>query len=408
MDLSPQQRRSGISGSLAAGLMVSGAFASANAATPLYVHWQEAWGFSSGTLTVVFAAYMVGLIGTLLFAGRMADRYGRRVVLVPGMIIALLSSMCFFFASSAAWLFLGRFGAGIAGGAIVTAGMATVVDLAPPHRKKLGSLLSSVSMVLGVGSGALIAGGAAAFMDVPQVLVFGVMIALTAIGLVISLVLPLHKPVSAVVTRERFRIPRAPHGHGRDILWGIATFGPGITATSFILSLAPSVLVDVLDEPNSLIAGIIVCITFFAAFTVQFALARLRTRTHLLLSSILAVLAMVALIINVTVLPSVILFTAMAILAGCAQGVGQLAGFTLIGTRIPAERRAESNAVLNISVYIPAALLPIGAGFLADVVGLAPAIAVFAIVVGTAAAICAPLVRRSVHKQERKAVLSRA
>ena len=86
--------------SLAAAGTVTGVFVLSNAPTPLYVRWQEAWGFTSGTLTVVFAAYMVGLIATLLTAGTLADRHGRKVVLLPGLAAAVASAVCFLFASN--------------------------------------------------------------------------------------------------------------------------------------------------------------------------------------------------------------------------------------------------------------------------------------------------------------------
>lgn len=69
--------------SLAAASTVTAVFVLSNAPTPLYTRWQAEWEFSSGILTIVFGAYMVGLIGTLLVAGKLADRYGRKVVLVP-------------------------------------------------------------------------------------------------------------------------------------------------------------------------------------------------------------------------------------------------------------------------------------------------------------------------------------
>lgn len=390
--------RETLSKSLAAAVTVAVVFAAANAPTPLYVQWQNEWGFSSGTLTVVFAVYMIGLVGTLLFAGRIADLHGRRVVLIPGLLIAMASSLCFLFASDVSMLVLGRFGAGIAGGAIVTAGMASVVDLAPRHLKSVGSLLSSVSMVLGVGFGALLAGGFATILERPQTVVFGILTGLTLAGLMIAILLPLRGAGRTTNAAPRSIWPSFPPGHRRELIWGIAAFGPGITATSLILSLAPSVLADVLDESSPLVSGIVVCFTFVSAISVQIALARLSTRQHLLLSSIAAVLAMLLLGIVVVVFPSVILFGLMAVLAGSAQGLGQLAGFTLIGTRIPAENRAESNAILNIGVYIPAAALPVITGYLADLFGLAIACLVYAVIVGSAAAVAAPTVWRSLGR----------
>lgn len=214
----------------------------------------------------------------------------------------------------------------------------------------------------------------------------------------IAILLPLRGADTAEKAPPRSLWPSFPPGHRRELIWGIAAFGPGITATSLVLSLAPSVLADVLAEPNTLVSGILVCLTFVSAISVQFALARLTTRRHLLLSSIAAILAMLLLIIDVAVVESVLLFGLMAVLAGSAQGLGQLAGFTLIGTRIPAERRAESNAILNIGVYVPAAVLPVVTGYLADLFDLAIACVIFAVIVGAAAIIAAPTVWASVGR----------
>ena len=66
-------------------------FMLSNSPTPLYVVWQRALGFSSGTLTVIFALYIAGLLGTLLVAGQLSDRLGRKAVLLPGLLAALVA-----------------------------------------------------------------------------------------------------------------------------------------------------------------------------------------------------------------------------------------------------------------------------------------------------------------------------
>ncbi|WP_211336359.1 hypothetical protein [Nocardia tenerifensis] len=62
---------------------VMAVFVLSNAATPLYVVWQRELGFSSGTLTAIFASYIAGLLGALLVAGVVSDRVGRKPVLLP-------------------------------------------------------------------------------------------------------------------------------------------------------------------------------------------------------------------------------------------------------------------------------------------------------------------------------------
>ncbi|HMO28031.1 MAG TPA: MFS transporter, partial [Enterovirga sp.] len=49
----------------------------AGAPTPLYVVSQQQWGFPTSTLTLVFAAYVLGLLATILVVGALSDHVGR-------------------------------------------------------------------------------------------------------------------------------------------------------------------------------------------------------------------------------------------------------------------------------------------------------------------------------------------
>jgi len=129
-------------------------------------------GKSAGTLTVVFALYIAGLLGTLLIAGRLSDRHGRKRVLVPGLLAALAACLLFAGATSVAMLAAGRLLAGIAVGVIVSAGMAAVVDVGGDAHKALASLMASIAMVLGAGLGPLLAGGLAQWLAQPVVPIF--------------------------------------------------------------------------------------------------------------------------------------------------------------------------------------------------------------------------------------------
>ncbi|MDQ3157636.1 MAG: MFS transporter, partial [Actinomycetota bacterium] len=143
----PHQHR--IRSMLSAAWIVTAVFALSNSPTPLYARWQHQIGFSTGTLTVIFAAYIIGLLLTLVVAGQLADRIGRKPVLIPGVIVALAACLLFMNASTVATLLIARFLTGIAVGVVVSAGLAAVVDLGGPDRHRQASLTASVSMVLG-------------------------------------------------------------------------------------------------------------------------------------------------------------------------------------------------------------------------------------------------------------------
>ncbi|WP_347232947.1 MFS transporter [Streptomyces sp. PRh5] len=383
---------------------VTAVFVLSNAATPLYVRWQRDIGFSKGTLTVIFACYIVGLLGSLLVSGVVSDRVGRKPLLLPALGLALAACAIFASASSVAALLVARLFSGIAVGAVVSAGMAAVTDVAGPGRRRLAALLASCAMVFGAGLGPLLAG----------VLGEGVF-ALEAVLLVAAVLVVVRMPLrgssgvparsasarsvpsrsvpassasapsasarsvssrSVPASRAWVRIPGVPRGSGGELLMGIAVFAPGITATSFVLSLGPSLLSGLLHTTSPVVAGAMAFVMFLTATGAQFAVQRLDRRTILLAGAVSTTIGMGALIAAVRA-SSVPLLVAAALLAGAGQGMGQLGGLSLLNSSVPPGRLAEANAALNVGGYVPAGVLPVTAGYLSDAVGLTAGATVF-------------------------------
>ncbi|MFB5674482.1 MFS transporter [Paenibacillus terreus] len=364
--------------------MVTAVFILSNSATPLYVYWQGEMGFSNGTLTIIFAAYIAGLLMALLIAGQLSDRFGRKPVLFPGLVAAVLASLLFLVATSVPVLLIARFLSGIAVGVIVSAGMASVVDSGGPDRKELASLAASVAMVMGAGIGPLLAGVLAEALERPVVPIYLIQLVILASAFLATAAIPGNRADFHHGKSFRLRLPAVPSANRLHLAFGIAVFAPGITATSFVLSLGPSLLSQLLHVTSPLVAGGTACIMFMSATGVQFALKRLPIRKIFLIGSMATILSMCSIVIAVHFSAAVLLVLA-AVLAGIGQGLGQLGGLTLIGLHVPEQRRAEANAVLNMGGYIPAALLPVCTGYLIDYTGLEAGAMVFAVILSAAA-----------------------
>jgi MFS family permease len=151
---------------------VTAVFVLSNVPTPLYPLWRQRMGFSAGTMTVIFACYIVGLIGALMVAGRLSDRIGRKPVLLPGMFLAIAACLIFATATSVFELTVARLLTGIAIGITVSAGMAAVVDVGGRSQARQATLAASTAMVLGAGLGPLSAGLMAQTLPGPTVSVF--------------------------------------------------------------------------------------------------------------------------------------------------------------------------------------------------------------------------------------------
>lgn len=366
--------------------VVTAVFILSNSPTPLYVYWQQSLNFSTGTLAVIFACYIAGLLGTLLIAGQLSDRYGRKMMLYPGLLAALLACALFSVAQSVAVLAIARLLSGIAVGTAVSAGMAAVGDLGGIERRRQAALLASVSMVLGAGLGPLLAGAIAQWVTSPVMPVFGVEFAILLSALIILFFLPLRAAKRQERKPLRLRLPTVPADNRRHLLYGIGTFGPGITATSFMLALGPSLLSRLLDVSSPMVAGGMACAMFLSATGVQFMVRQWKVRSIFLASTLATIACMASLTLAVQASLAGVLILA-ALFAGVGQGLGQLGGLTLIGLYVADGRRAEANAVLNIGGYLPACLLPVAAGYAIDLLGLTNGAALFALILSLAAAV---------------------
>src|SRR5690349_18937627 len=67
----------------------------ANLAAPLYPIYAADFGFSSLVLTAVFATYAFVLVPALLVFGGLSDRFGRRRVMVGGLLCGCLGLAVF-------------------------------------------------------------------------------------------------------------------------------------------------------------------------------------------------------------------------------------------------------------------------------------------------------------------------
>jgi MFS family permease len=129
-----------------------------NLATPLYSVYADRFGFSSLVLTAIFAAYAVVLIPALVLFGRLSDRFGRRPVLLAGLIVACAGLGLFAAAQGTAWLFGARVLQGLAVGMVSGAATAALVELDPRRDEQRPALLAGLAQAAGAAAGPLFAG----------------------------------------------------------------------------------------------------------------------------------------------------------------------------------------------------------------------------------------------------------
>ncbi len=160
---------------LLASLIVSLLAASA-APTPLYALYQQQWGFTAITVTIVFGVYAVAVLIALLIFGRLSDAIGRKPVLLAALAVQVVAMLVYATAGGVGELLAARIIQGLGTGAALGAIGAAMLDV----DKARGALANALSPGLGTGSGALLSALFVAFLPAPSHLIYYALIAVFA------------------------------------------------------------------------------------------------------------------------------------------------------------------------------------------------------------------------------------
>jgi MFS family permease len=129
------------------------------APSSLYGLYEKREILTSFEVTVVYAVYAAGLIASLVLAGHVSDWYGRRTVLIPGVVIAMIAAAVLIVWMSLPGLLLARVLTGAAVGVTVATATAFINDLdggGVPSRR--ATIVATIANIGGLGAGPLVAG----------------------------------------------------------------------------------------------------------------------------------------------------------------------------------------------------------------------------------------------------------
>jgi MFS family permease len=357
---------------------------------PLYVLWQQRFGFGTGTLTLIFAAYSLGTLVSLLALAPLSDQLGRRPALVAAIALAMLSTVAFLLAASVAALAVARVLSGMAVGLATPTGTAALRELEPGGRGRPASLTASALTLGGLGAGPLLAGFAAQYGHDPTRLVFWLYLAALVPALAAVL-------ASADTVPRRTRIVWRPRGlalpggaHGEFALAAGAVFC-AFTVFGLFSSLVPSFLADSLHERNHAIAGGVAAAVFLTATAAQLALNGMTPQGALRvgLPLVIAGLGLVELALWTA---SFAVLACGTIASGAGCGLSFMGATAIVNQIAPPERRAEVLAAYFACAYAGVAIPAVAVGVLSDEIGVRDATLTCALATAALATIL-----RSIH-----------
>jgi MFS family permease len=363
---------------MAVAAMIGVMFAGSTLLTPLYIIYKQRFGFSDITLTLIYAAYVVGNLGALLVFGRLSDQIGRRYVALPALAVALLSTIIFLLADRTAELFWARALSGLGIGVAAGTGNAWLAELIGRDKAR-ATIISTCTNFVGLALGALVAGLLTQYAPWPLHLSFVVYIA--AVVLVAALIWqtretvarPVHG-ISAVSLRPSLSVPRELRA--QFVAPAVAGFG-AMALVGFFAALAPSILAQELHEASHAAAGWII-----------FELAMICAATIVLTSRLSSHMAMlwglglmvpsVALLVVAQLLASMAMMIGATAVCGASAGLGYRGSLQVVNQIAPEDRRAEVVSSYFVCCFIGNALPIIGVGIISAYAGMPIASSIFA------------------------------
>jgi MFS family permease len=373
--------------------------------TPLYALYQRRDGFSTTMITVIFAAYAVGVTASLFLAGHVSDWVGRRRTLLAAVLLSLVAAASFLVWRSTAGLIVARVVDGLSIGVITATATAYLGEL-HAHRRpdasgRRAEVVATAANLGGIGAGPLVAGILAQWVAGPLTVPFLVFAALLLLAMGGLLLVPETKRPPAELPRyrpQRVSLPAAARGR-----YFAAAAGGLIAFAAFGLftSLAPTFLAQTLGHTSRALAGASVFAVFASAALLQSLLGTRPARTLLLAGAIVLPLGLAFVTAAVWLpTPSLALFLVGGATTGAGAGLLVKATLSTVVELAPPERRAEALAGFFLAAYIGLSVPVIGLGVAANVVPARTALLGFAalMLVGTLAvavpAARAPGVRR--------------
>jgi MFS family permease len=242
-------------------LVVGGGSQTATAlliSTPAYLipllHTER--GLSLAEAGLIATAPNVGVLLTLILWGAATDRWGERVILVSGLVVAVAGAIASMLAGGYVMLTLAFALCGIGAAATSATSGRVVIGWFPPERRGMAMGLRQMALPLGTAAGALLVPPLVADGELwPSLLVSAVVVALAAVASLVFIVNP-PRPARAVDAEGR---PANPY-RGDATLGRIHLVSALLVVPQYALSIFGLVWLIADQGWNPVAAGVVVAV----------------------------------------------------------------------------------------------------------------------------------------------------
>ncbi|GAA3561028.1 MFS transporter [Microlunatus spumicola] len=364
--------------------------------SPLLLLYRQVEGYSAVQVDLFFAFYVLGLAPGFLLTGPVSDRVGRRPLVVAALVLSVVGSVVLGLGSASPFaLCAGRFVSGVSVAVAMVAGTTWVKELSAAAAPGVRARRAALTLTVGFGLGAAVAGGLAQWGPAPTLLPYGVQLVLALLAAVPLARSPETRPAGAIPRhpfREELSLPPQSRARFRRVVVPMAPWVFGAPALAFVVG--PALVADRTGSYRIAYAALAAVVTLACGAGVQpFVprLARLVGGRQAVLGLLLTAVATLLLAVDVQ-LRSVTLALVAAALLGTAYGICILTGLVETQALADPERLAAPTGVYYSLIYV-GFLLPV---VLSELTRVAPE-PVLLVVVAAVCAGCAVVVARGLR-----------
>jgi MFS family permease len=333
--------------------------------TPLYVMYQQRDHLSNFMITVIYAVYAVGVVGSLFLAGHLSDWIGRKAIFVPALLVNVLSAVIFIYEPSTPGLLIARVISGISVGITTATATSYLAELhasaRPSATKRRAEIVATASNLGGIGVGPLAAGLLATFAPAPlrlPYLIFGALLVVLALAVWFS-----PETVKRADPFPRYRPQRinVPESARKTFYAATAAGASAFAVFGVFNSLAPSFLVGTLHQTSHVMAGVVAFAAFAAGAAAQILLSR-SSSLSLLRQGVPTIVVGLALLAGGMWAGSLIMFLIGGVITGAAGGMVFKGALVTAAATAPEGSRAEVLSGFFLGAYIGLSIPVVGLG----------------------------------------------
>ena len=356
--------------------------------TPLYGIYRSEFALSQISITLIYAAYSVGVVPTLFFFGPLGDAIGRKTLIVLAVVISIIGTAVIGLAPGLEWLIIGRLAQGVGIGAVLGNATAALVELEPHGNKQRASQVASMALLGGLGLGPLIAGLMAQYLYYPTLLPY--ILEIILLIFVLLLVLTIKGVSSGSDAGFHIRRPTIPQAKWSFISASLAS-AIVLAMSGLYFSLAPSYAQNILNTHNIAVGGVISSTMVFTSVLVQYILWD-RFPIRLELFGLLSVIVGLIFILLTNTYHYFLIFITGAVISGIGFGTTFMGAVNIINRISPEDKRGDVSSSFYAISYFALGIPIIGLGIAAQYTNLFTAVQYFIIVIIIITLITIPMV----------------